>query len=327
GAGAEPAAPARERQGVRDPVRAGHRDVLARRVHGRPRLEVRVEVPQLAHVVRDGDLADLRQPELRPGVEQPGIHVQPGGVDHARPGRNRHVRPRGDDFPVLDHDRAHVRRARHRVHRPAADRQRLLRGSDGRPEQQRRGTQDTATQCSHRSTSWSVAAPPAASVTTRVSPPRPGRCLRISASFSARIAACRSRSSSMSKYSLPSTYVFCTTPCMLSGCPFQTTRSASFPTSIEPTRSWMRSWIAGFSVTSLSASVSERPPHFIVLAASWLRWRISSASSELIETTTPRSVISAALYGIASYASTLYAHQSENVDAPAPWAAISSATL
>jgi hypothetical protein len=33
------------------------------------------------------------------------------------------------------------------------------------------------------------------------------------------------------------------------------------------------------------------------------------------------------LWGMASCASTLYAHQSENVDAPAPCAAISLATL
>src|SRR5690606_37442778 len=39
---ARPAA-ARQRERVRDPVRTRHRDVLARRVNGRPRLEVRIE--------------------------------------------------------------------------------------------------------------------------------------------------------------------------------------------------------------------------------------------------------------------------------------------
>ena len=96
---------------------------------------------------------------------------------------------------------------------------------------------------------------------------------------------------------------------------------------VEPTRSSMPSWMAGFRVTSRNAASSSSPPHFMVLAASWFRWRISSPESELMETSTPRSAIKAALWGIASYASTLYAHQSEKVEAPAPWAAISSATL
>ena len=42
------------------------------------------------------------------------------------------------------------------------------------------------------------------------------------------------------------------------------------------------------------------PPHFMALAASWFRWRISSPESELIETSTPRSAIRAALWGMAS---------------------------
>ena len=54
---------------------------------------------------------------------------------------------------------------------------------------------------------------------------------------------------------------------------------------------------------------------------------IGPDESELKETSTPRSRIKLPLYGIASYTSNLYAHQSEKVDAPAPCLAISSATL
>ena len=105
------------------------------------------------------------------------------------------------------------------------------------------------------------------------------------------------------------------------------TTSASLPTSSEPTRLSMRSCFAGLIVTIANASSSVMPPHFIVFAASVLRRRACSALSELIETRTPFFVMIAALCGMASMASTLYAHQSEKVEPPAPCAAISLATL
>ena len=49
--------------------------------------------------------------------------------------------------------------------------------------------------------------------------------------------------------------------------------------------------------------------------------------SELNDTFTPTSVISAALYGMASIPSNVYAHQSEKVDALAPCSFKRSATL
>ena len=80
-------------------------------------------------------------------------------------------------------------------------------------------------------------------------------------------------------------------------------------------------------MTIASASVSLIPPYFMALPASLLRCRINSASSLFKLTTTPFLVMMAALNGMASNASTLYDHQSLNVEAPAPWAAISLATL
>src|ERR1043166_766641 len=103
--------------------------------------------------------------------------------------------------------------------------------------------------------------------------------------------------------------------------------SASLPGSGDPTRGSTRSCLPGLIVTSANASSSDRPPHFIDFAASVLRRRASSALSELTDVSTPFLTRMAALYGIASAASTLYAHQSENADAPAPCAAISFATL
>ena len=61
----------------------------------------------------------------------------------------------------------------------------------------------------------------------------------------------------------------------------------------------------GSSVTIASASVSLTPPYFMALPASLFRWRISSASSLFRLTTTPFFVMMAALYGMASNASTL----------------------
>src|SRR5207249_11605501 len=63
--------------------------------------------------------------------------------------------------------------------------------------------------------------------------------------------------------------------------------------------------LCGVDVTSDRASSSVRPPHFIDLAASVFKCRASSASSELIEETTPSRVIRAAFYGMASIASIL----------------------
>ena len=105
------------------------------------------------------------------------------------------------------------------------------------------------------------------------------------------------------------------------------TTSPSLPGSSEPTRLSIRSCFAGLIVTIAKASSSDMPPHFIVFAASVLRRRACSALSELIETSTPFRAMIAALCGMASMASTLYAHQSENVDPPAPCAAISLATM
>ena len=72
------------------------------------------------------------------------------------------------------------------------------------------------------------------------------------------------------------------------------------------------SCFAGLIVISLNASSSVRPPYFTDLAASLFSRRACSALSELIDTRTPLRIMIAALYGIASYASILYPHQSEN---------------
>ena len=81
----------------------------------------------------------------------------------------------------------------------------------------------------------------------------------------------------------------------LSGWWFQTTTSASLPTSSEPTRLSTRSCLAGLMVTRASASSSVSPPHLMDLAASVFKCRESSALSELTDVSTPLRVISAAL--------------------------------
>ena len=98
----------------------------------------------------------------------------------------------------------------------------------------------------------------------------------------------------------PSTTVNRFTAKVLSGWRSNTAKSASFPTSMEPTRSPIPRWIAALIVIVASACSSVIPPHFTVFAASWFRWRASSALSELMETSTPRSAMSAALWGMAS---------------------------
>src|SRR6266568_5109024 len=97
------------------------------------------------------------------------------------------------------------------------------------------------------------------------------------------------------------------------GWPFQITRSASLPASIDPMRLSRRSWVAGLMVQSLSASSSDRPPYFIALAASKFSRRASSSESELTDVSTPARSESATLYGMASIASNLKPHQSMNV--------------
>ena len=98
------AAPGRRRgHDVRDAVRPRHGDALARWVHGRRRLELRIEVAQLPHVVRDRHGVDLLETELTVGVEQPRIHLQSRRVDPGRPRRHRDVHPHRPDTSVLDH--------------------------------------------------------------------------------------------------------------------------------------------------------------------------------------------------------------------------------
>ena len=66
-----------------------------------------------------------------------------------------------------------------------------------------------------------------------------------------------------------------------SGLPFQIAKSASLPTSSEPTRPSTLSCLAGFRVTNLIASSGGTPPYLIAFAASVLRRRASSSESEL----------------------------------------------
>ncbi len=79
------------------------------------------------------------------------------------------------------------------------------------------------------------------------------------------------------------------------GCALKIAMSASFPTSMDPTRESMPSCQAGFSVTILRASASLTPPYFTALAASQYRRRASSSESEFIDTLTPWAAITAAL--------------------------------
>lgn len=65
----------------------------------------------------------------------------------------------------------------------------------------------------------------------------------------------------------------------------------------------------------------------MAFAASMFMRRASSSESLLKLTTTPARCSMAPFHGIASMTSILYAHQSLKLDAPAPCAAISGATL
>src|SRR6185436_11682654 len=115
-------------------------------------------------------------------------------------------------------------------------------------------------------------------------------------SFAFSISAIRSlssdarpaRSSARSKYLRPSIQVCSATAYGDSGLALQSTKSASFPTSSEPTRCSTLSDRAGLAVTNLNASTGGTPPYFTALADSVLRRRASSLSSELKPVFTPR---------------------------------------
>src|SRR5206468_2930272 len=78
------------------------------------------------------------------------------------------------------------------------------------------------------------------------------------------------------------------------GCALNRTMSASLPISIEPSRPSRPSSRAGLSVIISSACTSVAPPYLTILAASRLRWRISSSLSLLMQTRAPASIRSAA---------------------------------
>ena len=100
-------------QGVRHAAGPGDGDQFAVAVEGDAGPQVRLEVAALAVVLRLGDLADLRQAQLRPGVEQAGGDRQAGDVQHRHAVRHVHVGPTAptalimpsshDQHAVLDH--------------------------------------------------------------------------------------------------------------------------------------------------------------------------------------------------------------------------------
>ena len=102
-AGDESAAGRRERR--EHAGRARGADVAALGVHGDIRAHVRVEVAQFVDVVGDAHRADLGDPHGAEGVDEPGIDVLAGRIDHAGPGRDLHVGPDRGDQPVLQEDR------------------------------------------------------------------------------------------------------------------------------------------------------------------------------------------------------------------------------
>ena len=94
----------------------------------------------------------------------------------------------------------------------------------------------------------------------------PGACLvaraaAISAERSAASSARPARSAVRSKYLRPSIHVCSHTEYGDSGSPLQIAKSASFPTSSEPTYLSILSDLAGFSVTIFSASSRGTPPY------------------------------------------------------------------
>ena len=121
---ARPGAAAGRRHHVGDAVRPGHRDDLARGVDRLQRPQVR-RVAQFAAVLRGRDRADLDQADRGEGVEQAGIDVQPGGVDHFGVGGRHDLRARSLDQAVAHDHRADIGRRRDRMHRTALDRERL----------------------------------------------------------------------------------------------------------------------------------------------------------------------------------------------------------
>src|SRR6185295_2253804 len=150
---------------------------------------------------------------------------------------------------------------------------------------------------------------------------RPGARFSSARSSSARFWSILARffwSSCLSKNTWPSMNVVSQLAKTLSGWALQMARSASLPTSSDPTFLSMPSCSAPLYVMVLSASSSVMPPYFTSLAASMLRRRTRSSESELIVCTTPWRIMMALLYGIASYASILYDQLSANELAPAP---------
>jgi hypothetical protein len=80
----------------------------------------------------------------------------------------------------------------------------------------------------------------------------------------------------------------------------------------------MRSCFAPFSVSIRSASSFDTPPYFTGFCISYSSDACNHGMSEFSDVSTPLLCIIAAFHGVASNASSLYIHQSENVDAAAP---------
>ena len=101
---------------------------------GRGRLQVGVEAALLAGVVGLAHGPYLGEPEPRDGVEQSRIDVPVGRVHDLGPGRGHHVRTRRGDAAVADDDGPHERLAGQGVHGAALDRIGLARGGGGGAE-------------------------------------------------------------------------------------------------------------------------------------------------------------------------------------------------
>src|SRR5258708_4390956 len=224
-------------------------------------------------------------------IDDAGIDVQAARFDYAHAFRSRQFRADADDFAVA-HQQIAVfdDGARYGVDGGAAEQEGGVTGgrqsgTDKSCNPETQSSREKSAHCGLRSGFFSFAASFSWSSNCLRRASRAGRC---------------SRSFSRSKYTSPSISTFSTLAKFESGCLSKITRSASFPISMEPTRLSMASCFAGLMVTSDSASVSFSPPYFMALAASVLRWRISSAESELSETTRPLRTMMAALYGMAS---------------------------
>src|SRR5688500_963268 len=232
------------------------------RVHRRQRHVVRVEVADLLGVLTSRNGSNLGKPELRAPVDHPRIHEESRPVDDARITRGGDVGAYrldavaaddetpvldpwtgdGDDGGVSDDDRGllgcplgragcGLRRQRHGQDcdgDPSA-----ISPAQGAPAQSRLDRP-------HGSTS----------VTCR----GPCFCRMSSIRYSSVGAVLRS------KKTRPSINVISTRDAGANGWPLKIARSASLPTSMDPTRLSMPSCHAGWRVIIFSASSSDTPP-------------------------------------------------------------------